>query len=160
MASHRGAALVVSHEGPQWVRFRAPSLLVVPEVLSALHLGNSAEATFHFERAGKTFSAALHGTRRAVNVLSLGGSLPPGWRSMADGITGARPLWMQRPDTLMWFTVLPDRTLYIVSGHHPVRQRANERSVLSASLRCWRFRRCSACCTRHPGQRGRQQLPE
>ncbi len=107
------ASHVVSHEGPNWERFRAPSMLVIPEVLTALHLGDSAHTSFTVERGGITRVVTLSSSRKATSVIPGYGALPPGWIGMADASPGERPLWMAHPEETAWFTMLPDRTLYI-----------------------------------------------
>jgi hypothetical protein len=112
-AAMDSASRVVSHEGPHWVRLRAPSMLVIPEVLAALHLADSAQATFTLERGGVSRTVTLNSTRSATNAIPLGAVLPAGWRIMSDASPGENPLWMQHPDQPWWFTLLPDHTLYI-----------------------------------------------
>ncbi len=112
-AAMDSASRVVSHEGPHWVRLRAPSMLVIPEVLAALHLADSAQAVFTMERSGTSRQVTLRATRKAINAIPFGATLPSGWRSLAANSPGDVPLWMQQPQQPWWFTVLPDSTLYI-----------------------------------------------
>jgi Peptidase family S41 len=122
-AAMDSASHVVSHEGPHWVRLRAPSMLVIPEVLAALHMGDSARASFTLDRGGVDRVVTLSATRKATNVIPVYGTVPAGWLGMADALPGERPIWMQHPEETAWFTMLPDRTLYI--GYRAVGGAAN-----------------------------------
>jgi hypothetical protein len=107
-------AHLVSHESPQWARFRAPSFLVIPEVLAALGITTDPRrAAFVVEQNGRQRTVTLDATREATAVVALGAPLPAGWRDMRQSAPGDDPLWLQRPGVTYWFTVLPDHTLYI-----------------------------------------------
>jgi hypothetical protein len=108
------AAHLVSHESPQWARFRGTSFLVVPELLAALGITSDARrATFVVEQEGRQRTVALEATRDATAIVGLGAQLPAGWHDMRQTAPGDDPLWLQRPGVTYWFTLLPDHTLYI-----------------------------------------------
>jgi hypothetical protein len=108
------AARIVSHESPQWARYRGPSYLVIPEVLAGLGITDDPErATFVVEENGRERSVTLAATRAATGHIDPDGPRPGGWRDMRESAPGPDPLWQQRPDVPFWFSILPDRTLYI-----------------------------------------------
>ncbi|MBV8859769.1 MAG: tetratricopeptide repeat protein [Acidobacteria bacterium] len=101
---------VVGRDNEMDVRFYAPLLLAMPEVLHALGLSESPEAArFTFEKGG----------RRQTSTLKPAGPfemLPPdsdlswlpkeGWVDMRDG--AATPLWLKDPKNKFWFEQLPN----------------------------------------------------
>jgi len=115
---------LVSHESPQWPRFRGPSFLVMPEVLAALGLTKDPRhASFTIAQNGRERVVSLEPSHAANAVIGLGGALPSGWSDMRQATPGDDPLWLQRPGVPYWFTILPDRTLYI--GYRGVQFFAN-----------------------------------
>jgi hypothetical protein len=100
------------------VRFFAPFLLAMPEVLHALHLSTDRDST--------TFVVEREGRRSSVRLGPWGPArmMPPdtdvswwpesGWTDMRSS-SGPVPLWLQRdPDDHFWFQYLPDaRLLYV-----------------------------------------------
>jgi len=109
---------IVGRDNEQDVRFFAPFLLAMPEVLHALGLSDSAEAAeFTFEKDG----------RRQVLTLRPSGPadlLPPdtdlswlpkeGWVDMRDAAAAPPPLWLRNPRDKFWFEYLPDsKAVYV-----------------------------------------------
>jgi hypothetical protein len=106
-------AQVVSHEGPGWARFRGAALLAVPEVLAGLGLTDDpARATFVVDQQGRQRSIVLEAAGPAAGDPHEGRG-PAGWVDMREASPGEDPLWLQRPAATFWFTILPDRTLYL-----------------------------------------------
>ena len=109
----------IGHDNEMGVRFFAPHLLAIPEVLHAAGLAPSADSVL--------FELDVAGARQAVWLRPVGpvdvmfADADASWRRKA-GWTDARdaartpdPLWISRdPEkALWWFTVLPDsRTVY------------------------------------------------
>lgn len=107
------ASRVVSHEGANWARFRGASLLTIPEVLAALRLSDDPlKATFTVEQNGRERTVALEGSGSAAGA-GHGPVAPNAWVDMRHAWPGDDPLWLQQPARAYWFTILPDRTLYI-----------------------------------------------
>jgi len=105
------AAQLVSHESPQWARLRGPALLAIPEVLAGLGLTTAADrATVEVEQNGRERTVELEASGPAAAGV---GETPAGWVDMRHATPGDDPLWLQRPDAPYWFTILPDRTLYV-----------------------------------------------
>lgn len=105
------AGRVISHESPNWVRARAPSLLAMPEVLAALGLGrDTLTAEFVLVQDGRQRTVRLTGAGPAAGDPHQAPALP---MNLRHAMRGDDPLWLQRPDRPFWYTVLPDRTLYI-----------------------------------------------
>jgi tetratricopeptide (TPR) repeat protein len=101
---------VVGRDNEMGVRFFAPLLLAMPEVLHALGLSESAEAArFTFEKNGR---------RQTLTLKPYGPPdlLPPdtdltwlakeGWVDMRDGAPAV--LWLKDPKDKFWFEQLPD----------------------------------------------------
>jgi hypothetical protein len=107
------AARVVSHEGANWARFRAASLLTIPEVLAALGLSDHPlKASFTLEQSGRERTVVLEAKGGAAGG-GHGPIVPNGMVDMRAPAPGDDPLWLQQPSRAYWFTILPDRTLYI-----------------------------------------------
>jgi len=109
-AAVHAAGRLVSHESPNWARARAADLLGVPEVLAALGLSSDTlSAEFTIEQEGR---------RRTVRVAAAGMLAdavrgPPLPVDAARRSAGETPLYLQQPDDVFWYRVLPDSTLYI-----------------------------------------------
>lgn len=112
------AGEIIGHDNEMDIKFFAPHLLVMPEVLHALGLVENMEAvSLTIEQGGK---------RREV-VLSPAGPadlIPPdtdttwmpkaGWVDMRDTATAPAPLWLKDPENKFWFEYLKDsRALYV-----------------------------------------------
>jgi tetratricopeptide (TPR) repeat protein len=107
---------IIGRDNEMDVKFFAPLLLAMPEVLHALGLsGSPDEARFTFEKAGRQQTVTLKPTGRAD-------MLPPdtdlswlpkeGWADMRDGAT--TPLWLKDPKNKFWFEQLPGtKTVYV-----------------------------------------------
>ena len=101
---------IVGRDNEMGVRFFAPLLLAMPEVLHALGLSESAEAArFTFEKNGRQQTVTL----KPYGPPDL---LPPdtdltwlakeGWVDMRDGAPAV--LWLKDPKNKFWFEQLPD----------------------------------------------------
>lgn len=102
---------IVGRDNEMGVRFFAPLLLVMPEVLHALGLSESPDAArFTFEKAGRQQLLTL----KPSGPVDL---LPPdtdlswlpkeGWVDLRDGAAAAGPLWLKDPKNKFWFERLP-----------------------------------------------------
>jgi hypothetical protein len=112
-AAMDSASRVVPHEGANWARFRAASLLTIPEVLAALRLSDDPRtAAFTVQQSGRERTVTLAATTLAAGA-GHGGVMPNGFVDMREATPGEDPLWQQQPERLFWYRVLPDRTLYI-----------------------------------------------
>jgi hypothetical protein len=100
---------VVSHEGANWVRARAASLLAIPEVLTALGLGgDTLHGEFGVSVSGRQRSVTLTATANAAGDPHHAPALPVNMRHASPA-----PLWLGQPDATWWFTVTAESTLYI-----------------------------------------------
>lgn len=107
------AAKVVSAEGENWVRYRAASLLTISEVLHALRLTDDPlKASITVEQNGRERTVTLTAADEAAGG-GHGPLLARGYINMRDATPGDDPLWLQQPERMFWFRILPDRTLYI-----------------------------------------------
>lgn len=102
---------VISHENEWWVRSLGPFWLMVPEILDGLDLVDDPERLpLVVEKNGRSETVVVtpagflgHGGGEAFDT-----SL---WVSMR---TAAPPLYEQRSDQMLWWTLLPgSRTLYV-----------------------------------------------
>jgi hypothetical protein len=107
------AAQIVSHEGANWVRWRAPSMLAIPEVTAALRLSDNATKTaFTVEQSGRERTVVIEAAGTAAGG-GHGPMTPNEFVDMRTVTPGDDPLWLQQPARAYWFKVLPDKTLYI-----------------------------------------------
>ena len=106
------AARIVSHEGANWARFRGASLLTIPEVIAALGLSDDPlKTSFTIEQNGRERTVLLEAAGSAAGAGH--GPMPNGFVDMRDATPGDDPLWLQQPARAYWFSIRPDRTLYI-----------------------------------------------
>ena len=111
---------ITGHDNEMGVRFFAPHLLAMPEVLHALNLSADLEAP--------RFTVEQQGRRREVTLRPAAPAdlLPPdtdttwiakeGWADMRDraGVNAPAPLWLRDPGNKFWFEYLKDsRTVYV-----------------------------------------------
>jgi tetratricopeptide (TPR) repeat protein len=112
------AGEIVGHDNEMDIKFFAPHLLVMPEVLHALGLVADMEAV--------NFTVEQDGKRREVVLRPAGAAdlIPPdtdttwmpkeGWADMRDAGGAPAPLWLKDPANKFWFEYLKDaRTLYV-----------------------------------------------
>jgi tetratricopeptide (TPR) repeat protein len=112
------ASFIIGRDNEMDVKFFAPHLLTMPEVLHALNLIDDMDAArFTIEQNGKTREIVLHPTGTADLI-------PPdtdttwmpkkGWVDMRDGATAPAPLWLKDPANKFWFEYMKDsRTVYV-----------------------------------------------
>ncbi len=107
------AAQIISHEGANWVRWRAPGMLTIPEVTAALRLSDDpSQTTFTVEQSGRERTVVIAAAGTAAGG-GHGPVTPNEFVDMRNVTPGEDPLWLQQPRRLFWFTILPDKTLYI-----------------------------------------------
>ncbi len=107
------AARIISHEGANWVRWRAPGMLAIPEVTAALRLSDDpSRTTFTVEQNGRERSVVVAAAGTAAGG-GHGPATPNEFVDMRSVTPGDDPLWLQQPRRAFWFTILPDKTLYI-----------------------------------------------
>lgn len=118
---------LVGRDNEMDVKFFAPILLSMPEVLHALGLAESPDAAaFTFEKAGRRQTLTL----KAAGPADL---LPPdtdlswlpkeGWVDMRDGAPA--PLWLKDPKNKFWFEQLPG-TKVVYAQLNEVNNKAEE----------------------------------
>jgi tetratricopeptide (TPR) repeat protein len=109
---------IIGHDNEMGVRFFAPFLLTMPEVLHALGLSAGPEsASFTFTWGG----------REQTRTLNPGGPtdlLPPdtdlswlpkeGWVDLRDAAKAPPPLWLRDPRNKFWFEYLPESKVVYV----------------------------------------------
>ncbi|HVF48472.1 MAG TPA: tetratricopeptide repeat protein [Pyrinomonadaceae bacterium] len=109
---------IVGRDNEMGVRFFAPFLLAMPEVLHALALSDSTEsASFTFERGGQqqTITLKPYGAAEMMAADTDLSWLPKeGWIDMRDAASSPAPLWLKDPRNKFWFEYLPDsKVLYV-----------------------------------------------
>ena len=109
---------MIGRDNEMDVKFFAPHLMVMPEVLHALGLITDMEkVSFTFERQGKQRAAVM----KPVGVADL---LPPdtdttwiakdGWVDARGSDQSATPLWLRDPNNKFWFEYLANaKTVYV-----------------------------------------------
>jgi tetratricopeptide (TPR) repeat protein len=106
---------MIGRDNEMGVRFFAPHLLVMPEVLHALGIVSEMEnIPFVIEKAGQPETITLKPTGIAE-------MLPPdtdttwinkeGWVDLRDAAINARPLWLKDPNNKFWFEYLPENRI-------------------------------------------------
>jgi hypothetical protein len=102
---------IIGRDNEMDVRFFAPLLLAMPEVLHALGLSDSTEAV--------SFTVEKEGRRQTLTLKPFGPAemLPPdtdlswlpkeGWVDMREAATAPAPLWLKDPRNKFWFEYLP-----------------------------------------------------
>jgi len=109
---------IIGKDNEMDVKFYAPHLLVMPEVLNALGLSSSAKGAELAIQKGRR--------HRVVSLLSSGPAemiaadtdltwLPKeGWVDMREGASAPAPRWLRDPKNKFWYEHLPDsRTVYV-----------------------------------------------
>jgi tetratricopeptide (TPR) repeat protein len=109
---------IIGRDNEMDVKFFAPHLLTMPEILNALGLTENMEAI--------SFTVEQGGQRREVLLKTEGQAdlIPPdtdttwmpkpGWVDMRDAATAAAPLWLKDPANKFWFEYLKEsQTLYV-----------------------------------------------
>lgn len=109
---------IIGRDNEMDVKFLAPSLLAMPEVLHALGLIDDMErATFAVESRGRRTPAVVRPAGPAE-------MMPPdtdtswlpraGWVDARDGARRPLPLWLKDPGKKFWFEYLPqERAVYV-----------------------------------------------
>jgi tetratricopeptide (TPR) repeat protein len=113
------AGEIIGRDNEMDIRFFAPHLLSMPEILHALKIAVTMESIplVVKQRDGKQQTVAL----KPIGTAEL---LPPdtdttwlgkeGWVDMRDGATAPLPLWLKNPNDKFWFEMLPaSRTIYV-----------------------------------------------
>jgi len=109
---------IISRDNEMDVKFFAPFLLAMPEVLHALGLiGNMESAEFVIERQGKQESIALKpfGPAKMLPPDTDTSWMPEaGWVDARESAPSPTPLWLRDPLNKFWFEYLPDsKTVYV-----------------------------------------------
>ena len=103
-------APLIGHDNEMGVRYFAPMLLAMPEVLNAVGLADRDDrATFTIEKNGRQQTVELS-SAGMVEIAPADSDLtwlnPQGWTDMRDN---AKPtLWLRDPKNLYWFDSVPD----------------------------------------------------
>jgi tetratricopeptide (TPR) repeat protein len=106
---------LVGRDNEMGVRFFAPMLLAMPEVLHAAGLSSRPDgAQFVFERGGRRETVALE-QAGAVELMPADTDVSwvkkDGWVDLRDG--AKEPLWLKDPQDKFWFEYMPDaRAVY------------------------------------------------
>lgn len=109
---------LVGRDNEMDVRFFAPLLLSMPEVLHALGLsGSTEEARFTVEKAGRQRVVSL-APAGPFELLAPDTDLTwmpkEGWVDMRDAAAAPAPLWLKDPRNKFWFEYLPgSKTVYV-----------------------------------------------
>ena len=117
--AYRAVRELIGRDNEMGVKFFAPHLLAMPEVLNALGLIDDMDhASFTLENQGREQSVKL-------SALGLADMMPPdtdlswmkkpGWVDARDvGTPAKEPLWLKDPENKFWFEHLPEaKTLYV-----------------------------------------------
>lgn len=113
------AGEIVGRDNEMDIRFFAPHLLTMPEILHALEIVDDMESV--------PLVIKLRGGRQQNITLKPTGTaelLPPdtdttwinkeGWIDLRDGAAAPRPLWLKNPHDKFWFEYLPDERMVYV----------------------------------------------
>ena len=108
---------IIGRDNEMDVKFFAPFLLAMPEVLHALGLSNSTEsARFIVEKSGKQQTLTLKpiGPAELLPAETDLSWLPKqGWVDMRDKASAPAPLWLKEPRNKFWFEYLTEsKTVY------------------------------------------------
>ena len=133
---------IIGRDNEMDVKFFAPLLLVMPEVLHSLGLSDSTEgARFTFERAGRQQQTLM------LKPIGPAEMLPPdtdlswlpkeGWVDMRDVASAPIPLWLKDPKNKFWFEYLPGPKVVYVQINE-VGNKDNE-SIADFSKRLFSF---------------------
>ncbi|MCI0329976.1 MAG: S41 family peptidase [candidate division Zixibacteria bacterium] len=109
---------IIGHDNEMGVKFFAPQLLVMPEVLHGLEITDDLEAAaVVIEKNGQEQTVLLHPSGLAEIMPSdvdLSWMSKEGWVDMRDGAKTQPPLWLQDPQNKFWFEYLPEsRAVYV-----------------------------------------------
>lgn len=105
------AAGIIPHENEWWVRAWAPFWLMIPEMLDGLGLASDTRVPLVIDRRGRIDTVVV---TPAGQFSESHGPVPIDMRRWISMRQAAAPLWEQRPDQALWWTVLPDsHTLYV-----------------------------------------------
>ncbi len=109
---------IIGYDNEMDIKFFAPHLLTMPEVLDALGLVETMETvTFIVEQNGKRRELVLRpaGAADLIPPDTDTTWMPkPGWVDMRDQSNAATPLWLKDPANKFWFEHLKEaRTLYV-----------------------------------------------
>jgi tetratricopeptide (TPR) repeat protein len=109
---------IIGRDNEMDVRFFAPLLLGMPEVLHALELSTQLDSA--------QFTVETEGRQKTITLKPVGAAdlLPPdtdltwlpkeGWVDLRDGAAAPLPLWLKDPRNKFWFEYLPEaRSLYV-----------------------------------------------
>jgi hypothetical protein len=112
---------IIGRDNEMDVKFFAPFLLAMPEVLHALGLIGD------MEKAGFTVESHGHQTLAVVRPAGPVEMMPPdtdtswlpgNWVDARDGAQRPLPLWLKDPRNKFWFEYLPDaKTVYLQFNH-------------------------------------------
>ena len=101
-------APLIGHDNEMGIRFFAPSLLAIPEILNAIGLSQADDrATFTIEKNGRqqTVELAASGPVEKMGDDTDVSWLPKeGWVDMRD--SSPDPRWLRDPNNLYWFEML------------------------------------------------------
>lgn len=110
---------IVGRDNEMDVKFFAPHLLAMPEILHALRIAETMESI-------PLVIKRVDGIEQIINLKPFGAGelLPPdtdtswinkeGWVDMRDRSTASIPLWLKNPNDKFWFEMLPDsRMIYV-----------------------------------------------
>ena len=109
---------IIGRDNEMDVKFFAPFLLAMPEVLHALGLSDNTEiARFTIEKAGRQRTLTLNPSGPA-EILAPDTDLSwlpkEGWVDMRDGATAPTPLWLKDPRNKFWFEYLAESKVVYV----------------------------------------------
>lgn len=112
------AGEIIGKDNEMDVKFFAPHLLTMPEVMHALGLiEDMSAARFTVEQNGKTQEVVLHpsGTSDLIPPDTDTTWMPKqGWIDMRDAAAAPTPLWLRDPANKFWFEYLKDsRAVYV-----------------------------------------------
>jgi tetratricopeptide (TPR) repeat protein len=109
---------IIGRDNEMDVKFFAPFLLAMPEVLHALGLSNSTEsARFTIEQAGRQQTLTLKPSGPAEMLppdTDLSWMPKEGWVDLRDAASAPTPAWLRDPRNKFWFEYLPDSKVVYV----------------------------------------------
>ncbi|MEW6734041.1 MAG: tetratricopeptide repeat protein [Acidobacteriota bacterium] len=116
--AYTAVAKIVSHDNEMGIKFLAPFLLVMPEVLHTLGIiDNMENAQFLIEKQGRQLVITLQPagpTEMLPADTDLSWLNKENWSDARDNATNRLPLWLKDPRNKFWFEYLADsKTIFV-----------------------------------------------
>lgn len=116
--AYRRVCKIIGCDNEMGLKFFAPHLMVMPEVLNALGIIDDMDrADFTGEKGGIQKTFILKPSGKADMMMpdtDTSWIIKPGWTDLRSEKKEVTPLWLRRPADKFWFEYLPDqKTVYV-----------------------------------------------